>query len=50
LKLVKDRPQVMANAPPDKFIYIDELRVILNHYNSWYRKKKEDELINNTIQ
>jgi hypothetical protein len=36
---VKDRPQVLANTPPDKFVYIKELRAILNEYNSWYRLK-----------
>ncbi len=37
--LVKDRPQVMANTHPDKFVYIKELKVILDEYNSWYQQK-----------
>jgi hypothetical protein len=50
LQLVKDRPQVLANTPPDKFVYVDELKTILNDYNSWYRKFKEQELKNNSEQ
>jgi hypothetical protein len=42
LELVKERPQVLANTPPDKFIYIKELTSILNNYNSWYKKHQEE--------
>lgn len=49
LKLVKDRPQVLATLPTDKFIYIGELRIVLNNYNTWYRKK-EDELKKKAVQ
>lgn len=48
LDLVKDRPQVLANTSPDKYIYIKELQIVLNNYNAWYRKTKEEELKNNT--
>jgi hypothetical protein len=50
LALVKDRPQVLANTPADKYIYIKELRIILNNYNAWHRKKKEEELKNTLEQ
>jgi hypothetical protein len=50
LKLVIDRPQVLANTSPDKFVYSKELKIILKDYNSWYRKTKEEELKNNTNQ
>jgi hypothetical protein len=49
LEFVKQRPQVLANTPADKFIYIKELRSIFNNYNSWY-KKHQEELNNETHQ
>lgn len=49
LEFVKERPQVLANTPADKFIYIKELTSILNNYNSWY-KKHQEELNNETHQ
>jgi hypothetical protein len=49
LNFVKERPQVLANTLPDKFIYIKELRNILDNYNSWY-KKHQEELNNETSQ
>jgi hypothetical protein len=42
MEYVIDRPQVLANIPPDKFVYIKELITILNEYNSWYQRKIND--------
>jgi hypothetical protein len=36
---VKERPQVLANIPQERFVYIKELTAILNDYNSWYQLK-----------
>jgi hypothetical protein len=38
LPYVKDRPQVLAGIPVDKFIYLKELRMVLRSYNTWYKR------------
>jgi hypothetical protein len=42
MAFVKDRPQVLANIPPGRFVYIKELAAVLNDYNSWYQRKIND--------
>ncbi len=41
LNFVKERPHVLANTPINEFIYLKELRSILNSYNLWYQQKSK---------
>lgn len=43
LQFVKDRPQVLADIPADKFIYFKELKKALREYNKWYKEYGEAE-------